>query len=114
MEEWRKYLATNIAINNHSFEEDDINFVVQQTLDRIIFLRICEDRSIETSRQLKAISTSKGTIYNQLFDYFKEADAKYNSRLFDFKKDKLSETVLIDNKIYELYKLTQIEINSIK
>jgi len=99
MEEWRKYLATNIAINNHSFDEDDINFVVQQTLDRIIFLRICEDRSIEPEGQLKSISTSKGTIYNQLFEYFKEADAKYNSGLFDFKKDKLSEKVIIDNKV---------------
>ncbi len=104
MEEWRKYLATNIAINNHSFDEDDINFVVQQTLDRIIFLRICEDRNIEAAGQLKACITSplggtKGGIYNQLFDYFKEADAKYNSGLFDFKKDKLSEKVIIDNKV---------------
>ena len=40
MEEWRKQLATNIAINNHSFDEDDINYVVQQTLDRIIFLKM--------------------------------------------------------------------------
>ncbi len=99
MEEWRKYLATNIAINNHSFDEDDINFVVQQTLDRIIFLRICEDRSIEPTGRLKETITAKGTIYNQLFEYFKEADAKYNSGLFDFKKDKLSETVIIDNKV---------------
>ena len=104
MEEWRKYLAINIAINNHSFGEDDINFVVQQTLDRIIFLRICEDRNIEAAGQLKACITSplggtKGGIYNQLFDYFKEADAKYNSGLFDFKKDKLSEKVIIDNKV---------------
>jgi type I restriction-modification system DNA methylase subunit len=99
MEEWRKYLATNIAINNYSFEEEDINFVVQQTLDRIIFLRICEDRSIEPAGRLKATLTTKGTIYDQLFDYFKDADQKYNSGLFDFKKDKLSETVIIDNKV---------------
>lgn len=99
MEEWRKYLATNIAINNHSYEEDDINFVVQQTLDRIIFLRICEDRSIEPKGRLKATITTKAIIYNNLFDYFKEADAKYNSGLFDFKKDKLSATVIIDNKV---------------
>lgn len=108
MEEWRKYLATSIAINNHSYAEDDINFVVQQTLDRIIFLRICEDRSIEPSGRLKATITTKGTTYNNLFDYFKEADAKYNSGLFDFKKDKLSATVIIDNKVLKTI-ITELE-----
>ena len=108
MEEWRKYLATSIAINNHSYTEDDINFVVQQTLDRIIFLRICEDRSIEPSGRLKATITTKGTTYHNLFDYFKEADAKYNSGLFDFKKDKLSATVIIDNKVLKTI-ITELE-----
>lgn len=99
MEEWRKQLATNIAINNHSFDEDDINYVVQQTLDRIIFLKICEDRNIEPTGRLKAVLSGKQDYYNNLFDYFKEADAKYNSGLFDFKKDKLSPSVVIENKV---------------
>ena len=30
---------------------------------------------------------------------FKDADAKYNSGLFDFKKDKLSKTITVDNKV---------------
>lgn len=108
MEEWRKYLATSIAINNHAYAEEDINFVVQQTLDRIIFLRICEDRSIEPQGRLKATITTKGTTYNNLFDYFKEADAKYNSGLFDFKKDKLSASVIIDNKVLKTI-ITELE-----
>ena len=99
MEEWRKLLATNIAINNHHYEEDDVNYVVQQTIDRIIFLRICEDRSIEPTGRLKGILTTKGIFYNELFDYFKDADAKYNSGLFDFKKDNLSQSVIIENKV---------------
>ncbi len=99
MEEWRKQLATNIAINNHSFNEDDVNYVVQQTLDRIIFLKICEDRNIEPAGRLKSVLSGKQDYYNNLFDYFKEADAKYNSGLFDFKKDKLSPTVVIENKV---------------
>lgn len=110
MEEWRKYLATNIAINNHLYDGDDINFVVQQTLDRIIFLRICEDRNIEPQGRLKATISTKGIIYNNLFDYFKEADSKYNSGLFDFKKDKLSATVIIENKVLKTI-ITDLELS---
>jgi adenine-specific DNA-methyltransferase len=37
--------------------------------------------------------------YSNLFSFFKEADDKYNSGLFNFKRDKLSEALLIDNKV---------------
>jgi hypothetical protein len=47
LDSWRTYLATSISWNNKDLNEDEINFVVQQTIDRIIFLRIAEDRSIE-------------------------------------------------------------------
>ena len=47
LDRWRTLLAENINKENKFLESDDLNFVVQQTLDRIIFLRICEDRNIE-------------------------------------------------------------------
>ena len=107
LDEWRKELALNIALRNEALTEDELNFVVQQTIDRIIFLRIAEDRGVEEYGRLK--SSLKGDNYYQnLFSYFKEADSKYNSGLFDFKKDNISLHVLIDNKtiksvISELY-----------
>ena len=48
IEEWRAELARNLAIRNSSLTEHELNFAVQRMLDRIIFLRICEDRGIET------------------------------------------------------------------
>jgi hypothetical protein len=44
LDSWRTYLADKHCINNKHLDEDEINFVVQQTIDRIIFLRIAEDR----------------------------------------------------------------------
>ncbi len=108
MEEWRKLLASNVAIKNHNLDEYDINYVVQQTLDRIIFLKICEDRNIEPAGRLKNVLNGKQDYYSNLFDYFKEADAKYNSGLFDFKKDNLSATVVIDNKALKTI-ITELE-----
>ncbi|MFH0976403.1 MAG: N-6 DNA methylase [Spirochaetota bacterium] len=98
MEEWRKSLALNIAIRNDKLKEDEINFTVQQTIDRLIFLRICEDRKIEPYGYLKNLINT-GSIYEKLFRYFQYADDKYNSGLFDFNKDKLSNSIAIDDKI---------------
>ena len=47
IESWRDALARNIAVRNPSLSMSELNFAVQRTIDRIIFLRICEDRSIE-------------------------------------------------------------------
>jgi len=48
IEEWRTLLARNIALRNSQVaDEQQLNYAVQMTIDRIIFLRICEDRAIE-------------------------------------------------------------------
>ena len=98
LDSWRTYLATSISWNNKNLDEDEINFVVQQTIDRIIFLRIAEDRSVEPYGNLKN-ALKQGDYYQNLFGIFREADEKYNSGLFDFKKDKISKTLSVDNKV---------------
>jgi len=40
-------LAKNIALRNQSLALHELNYVVQKFIDRIIFLRIAEDRTIE-------------------------------------------------------------------
>ncbi len=98
LETWRTYLATNIAQNNKQLDEDEINYSVQQTIDRIVFLKVCEDREVEPKGNLVSF-TKKGNIYTNLFDYFKIANQKYNSGLFDFIKDSVTENIKIDNKV---------------
>jgi len=95
---WRTYLATNISWNNRDLSEDEINFAVQQTIDRMIFLRIAEDRSVEPYENLKH-AAGAGNFYRNIFDLFRSADEKYNSGLFDLKKDKICSNLTIDNKI---------------
>lgn len=98
LDSWRTYLATSISRNNKQLGEDEINFAVQQTIDRIIFLRIAEDRSVEPYGTLKDAIKS-GEFYKNLYRQFELADDKYNSGLFDFKKDKISKSLVIENKI---------------
>lgn len=102
LNEWRKLLAETISINNVKLNEDQLNFAVQQTLDRIIFLRICEDRGVEPYEKLKYCLNAplkEWVVYKNLFVYFEEADKKYNSGLFDLNKDNDSRKLNIDNKV---------------
>jgi len=98
LDNWRTYLATSISWNNKGLDEDEINFAVQQTIDRIIFLRIAEDRGVEPYGNLKN-ALKQGEYYQNLFSIFREADDKYNSGIFDFKKDHISKDLKIDNKV---------------
>ncbi len=98
LDNWRTYLATSISWNNKQLDEDEINYAVQQTIDRIIFLRIAEDRGVEPYGNLKH-AIKQGDYYHNLFDQFRIADEKYNSGLFDISKDLITENLKIDNKV---------------
>jgi len=106
IEDWRDVLARNIALRNTQLTTRELNFGVQRTIDRIIFLRICEDRGIETYGQLMALQN--GTqIYKRLCQIFRRADERYNSGLFHFRKEKdrpeppdgLTLNLTIDDKV---------------
>ena len=98
IEGWRDSLARNIAARNPKLTVDELNFAVQQTIDRIIFLRICEDRGIEQYGGLQALLNGLNT-YRRLFELFYQADTKYNSGLFDFSADKLTPDIKIDDDV---------------
>jgi len=106
LDKWRVELARNIALRNKNITEDELNFVVQLTIDRIVFLRIAEDRGAEQYGELQnAISAGKGmnplagNYYQNLLRLFYLADEKYNSGLFDFDRDRISAAIAIDNKV---------------
>lgn len=47
IEDWRERLAKNIAVRNSELNIEGINYAVQKTIDRILFLIICEYKNIE-------------------------------------------------------------------
>lgn len=108
IEKWRKELAKNIASKNTKLTVQELNFSVQKIIDRIIFLRICEDRGIEEYGKL--LSLINGVkIYDRLTQSFQRADERYNSGLFHFQKEKdrpeqpdeLTLNLKIDDKVFK-------------
>ena len=98
IENWRDVLAKNIALRNKELSIYELNRIVQLTIDRIIFLRIAEDRGVEEYRNLFNVANKKN-IYKALFAVFVQADEKYNSGIFDFKNDLISRNILLDDKV---------------
>jgi len=87
IERWREAFARNIALRNPDLNYRELNFAVQTIIDRIIFLRISEDRGIEPYGRLMALQNDSD-IYSKLCQLFRLADARYNSGLFHFNEEK--------------------------
>lgn len=105
IESWRDLLARNTALRNPSLTQRDLNAAVQLTIDRIIFLRICEDRGIEEYGVLQGLQNGVH-VYARLTELFQRADDRYNSGLFHFSQerdrsgqpDELTLSLAIDDK----------------
>jgi len=93
IEKWRDLLAHKIALRNPALSQRELNYAVQMTVDRIIFLRICEDRGIEQYGRLQALING-GEIYPRLVSLFRYADQRYNSGLFHFNIEKGQEDTI--------------------
>jgi len=96
IEQWRNDIARNLALRNKDLNVRELNYSVQKIIDRILFLRIAEDRQTEEYGSLFKL-TESSEVYQKLTVLFKKADEKYNSGLFH-SETFLSELV-IDDKI---------------
>lgn len=95
IEGWRIEIAKTIAIRNAEIDIYNLNLAVQKVIDRIIFLRIAEDKEIEEYGQLLDLLKG-GNIYSKLNDIFIQANAKYNSGLFE--QEEWLTNLVIDDK----------------
>jgi hypothetical protein len=87
IENWRAILAKEVHKQHPTLALHPLNFAVQRIIDRIVFLRICEDRGIERIGRLKDVAARRD-VYSGLLDIFRDADDRYNSGLFHFQKEK--------------------------
>lgn len=97
LDDLRTKLASSISKLN-SLSLRDLNFAVQHIIDRIIFLRVAEDRGVENYGDLRE-ACNGNNYYKNIVEIFKKADGKYNSGIFDFSKDKITQNIEVDNKV---------------
>ena len=90
--EWRKLLGAEIFKYDPKIDEQQLNDVVQSYLNRVLFLRVCEDRNLEEYQTLLKFANAND--FKALIKKFEQADKKYNSGLFDqLLKDKIIKNI---------------------
>lgn len=109
IERWRDEFARNIALRNDGMSSDDLNAAVQLTIDRVVFLRMAEDRGLEPYRRLLNLCDSPDVYARFMRDVCRQADEKYNSGLFHFEQedgvaeppDTVTPRLVVDDKVFK-------------
>jgi type I restriction-modification system DNA methylase subunit len=101
MTSWREELAKDVYRHNSEITVRALNDVVQRLLDRLIFIRLLEDRKIIESKTLKEIVDNwkdgrHRDIQAQLNSLFKQLNHDFNGEIF---KEHSCEKISYDSKI---------------
>lgn len=81
--QWRLEIGSYLYAASEEYHDAELlNDHVQEFINQIIFLRICEDRNLPLYRKLKDAAGSRQELKNNLTDMFRETDRRYNSKLF--------------------------------
>lgn len=99
--EYRNLLSKDILRNNNktNISKEELDEIVQRILDRIIFIRTCEDKIIESEKLESLIrihGKKEGKLYKELNKKFRDYDEGYNSKLF---RKHLCENVIVSNDV---------------
>ena len=88
METWRVDLAEHLhkqaRFIDRRLNQRELNHLVQRTIDRIVFLRIAEDRNLEPYGLLERAASVRRNVYSEIKQLYLAADRRYNSGLFHF------------------------------
>ena len=100
---WRLDIARSIARNNPDVTSDTLNEAVNDLLNRILFIRIIEDRGIEPYTILygewrKWQREQRGPLWAYLLELFAKLNPKYNGALFRKPEDDPLSNLIIDDK----------------
>ena len=100
--DWRVKLSNEFYSKGNQYTSlDTLNDVVQDFINQIVFLRICEDRNLPLYHKLNETISDRDTLHTKLEELFREADKRYNSGMFS------GENIIFDlnnNVIVEMIK----------
>ena len=81
--EWRVALSNELYAKSGRYASLEVlNDVVQEFINQIVFLRICEDKNLPLYHKLKDTITDPAQLKDKLEELFRSADRRYNSGMF--------------------------------
>lgn len=84
--DWRLMLSQRLYKSQKTYSDlQSLSLVVQRFINRMVFVRICEDRQLPLYENLTQTIASRMKLKHKLTKLFKECDKRYNSGLFSDK-----------------------------
>ena len=81
--DWRIALSNELYAKGGRYTSLDVlNDVVQEFINQIVFIRICEDKNLPLYHKLKDTITAPDKLHKELEALFRDADKRYNSGMF--------------------------------
>lgn len=81
--EWRASLSNELYRKGGRFHSLEVlNDVVQEFINQIVFLRICEDKNLPLYHKLQDAVSTPEQLQTKLEELFRAADRRYNSGMF--------------------------------
>lgn len=89
--QWRVSLSNELFLKHDKYHSLDVlSDCVQEFINQIVFLRICEDKNLPLYHKLQDTIKDESQLQLQLEELIRAADKRYNSRLFS------SESIVFD------------------
>lgn len=98
LEEWRAELASELLARNNALDLYELAEATQRILDRLVFLRVCEDRAIEPLIVLRRYARMTDAYQHLVSTEFRRLDAIYNGQLF---AHHFSENLTIGDRMFQ-------------
>lgn len=114
---WRIKIGEYLYNQDQKYQNIELlNDVVQEFINQVIFLRICEDRNLPLYKKLYDTVEDQNELKDELTKLMKEADKRYNSGLFtgtDIIFD-LDNTIILHIILYLYYPLSSFMFDIIE
>jgi len=101
---WRTDISKDILKRNmkKKLTQDELDEAIQRIIDRLIFIRNCEDRELEPITLLSTMrewdDKGRGALFEYIIEVFGHFDVEYNSKLF---QHHLCDDLDIGNRVLE-------------
>jgi len=95
---WRVRIAQDLHTRYPTLTCDELSDFAQKVINRIIFIRMCEDRGIEGEEVLRKVARKRDFV--ELRVLFKRMNDRYNTGLFDVSQDRLQDIYEVDAELF--------------
>ncbi len=98
LNDWRLKIAEDLWARYAHLHADEVNDLAQKVINRVVFVRMCEDRGIEGEGRLRSVAEGQDLV--EIRRFFEGMDDRYNTGLFDVGRDPIQTQYALASSVF--------------